>query len=178
MRANIWGPRRFFLLNFLLGWLSFKKNVFDSECIILWCYQKRFIFSLGVFPSDPCPDHYSFTLLRVFNPNVSRLESEWQQVTSRLHYSSSYFGRSQQYCSFDGLTCPLVCKSFSPCINPLMTVPSTTIIISNTVTLNFLKFFSSQGTFRFLSVLPCAQPDQQSLLFSRFFFFCIITVMW
>ena len=76
----------------------------------------------------------------------------------------------------------LIFKSSSPFTNLLVTVPSAPIIISSTVTFMFHSccffFIIMQGpgiylSFRFLSILPCGQPERLSPLFGRFsFFFC------
>ena len=74
-------------------------------------------------------------------------------------------------------TRPVVSKSSTPCINPLVTVPTAPITIGVTVTFMF-HFFSvlKQGvgpylSFRFLSVLLCGQQERQSQLFCLFSFF-------
>ena len=78
-------------------------------------------------------------------------------------------------------THPLISKSSSLCINPLVTVPRAPITIDVTV----LQFFfnSLAGSrhlflFRFLSILLYVQPAQQSPQFSKFSsFLLLLTVM-
>ena len=68
------------------------------------------------------------------------------------------------------------CSSFST--KPLVTVPSTPItigMVSPSLSC-FIAFSFRQGlhtylSFRFLSVLPCGQPERQRPLFGRFSFF-------
>ena len=67
-------------------------------------------------------------------------------------------------------TRPLISKSFSPCTNPLVNIPSAPIIIGITVTFMFYSFLS----FRFLSILLGGLPGRLNPLFrwfSLFFFF-------
>ena len=71
------------------------------------------------------------------------LESEWQQVSSSLQDSSQFSGWSQQCCSLDVSTHPLISKSASLCTNPLVTVPRALITIDITVTFMFHSLFFS-----------------------------------
>ena len=79
-------------------------------------------------------------------------------------------------------TRPLICKSSSPCTNPLVIVPCTPIRVGITVTFMFHSFFSSprKSTYYLsicsLSVLPCGLPERQDPLFSRFSFFCRLSL--
>ena len=75
----------------------------------------------------------------------------------------------------------LISKSSSPFINPSMTLPRTQITVGTTITF-MLHSFSvlKQGldtylSFRFLSVLPCDQPERHGLLLSRFCYLLTIT---
>ena len=54
-------------------------------------------------------------------------------------------------------TRPLISKSSSPCINPLVTVPSTPTTIDITVTFMFHSFFSSLARSRHLSLFVFLQ---------------------
>ena len=69
-------------------------------------------------------------------------------------------------------TRPLISKSSSLCINPLVTVPSVPVTIGITVTFMFHNFSvlnRGLGTYLFfLSVLPSGQPKRQSPQISRF----------
>ena len=73
---------------------------------------------------------------------------------------------------------PLISKSFSLCINPLVTVPRAPITIGITVTFMFHNFFNSLArwstylSFRFLSILFCGQPRQQRPQFGKFSLSC------
>ena len=77
-------------------------------------------------------------------------------------------------------TYPLIPKSSSPFINPLVTVPRAPIIISIIVTFMFHIFLipkqgrGTYGPFHFLSILLCGQPGQQSPQFGKFSFLLII----
>ena len=68
-------------------------------------------------------------------------------------------------------TCPFI-------FNLLVTVPSVLITIGITVTFMFNSFFSSLARSRYSSLFSLSfsftlgQPEQQSLLFGRFSFFC------
>ena len=68
-------------------------------------------------------------------------------------------------------TRPLISKSSSSSINPLVTVPKAPITIGITVTFRFHSFsvpWQGRGTyfsFCFLSILLCGQPGQQVLFF-------------
>ena len=79
-------------------------------------------------------------------------------------------------------THPLISKSFSPCTNPLVTVPRAPVIIGITVTFMFHSFFNSQArsryylSSRFLSVLLCGLLGQQSPQFCKFSFFIFVVV--
>ena len=81
-------------------------------------------------------------------------------------------------------TRPLISKSSSPCINPLVTVPRAPITIGITVTFMFYSLsipYQGPGTypsFRFLSNLICGQLGlQSSQLFKSFFFFFFFLVI-
>ena len=83
------------------------------------------------------------------------------------------------------LACPLISMSSCPCTKPLMTIPSAPITIGITVTLMFhgfpglLQGLGTYHSFRFLSVLPCSQPERHSPQigrFSLFLFFCYHSV--
>ena len=99
-------------------------------------------------------------------------------------------------------THPFISKSSSPFTNPLVTVPSASVLIGITVTFMFHSFFSyfpkalenifKKKTiryvpnlfFRFPLVLPWGQPERQSPLIGRFtlflffFFFFLLTITW
>ena len=81
-------------------------------------------------------------------------------------------------------TRPPISKSFSPCSNPLVTLPSAPITIGNTIAFICLSFFQLSIkvyvliSLRFLSVLPCSQPERQSPLFSRFSSFVDYHKIW
>ena len=92
------------------------------------------------------------------------MESEWQQVSSSLRDSSQGSGRSQQFCSLNGvdpssvflihqsffltflrsfqlhqlLNCPFISKFSSPFINPSVTVPRAPITIEINVINNII----------------------------------------
>ena len=73
-------------------------------------------------------------------------------------------------------TRPLIFMSCSPYTNPLVIVPSAPITIGITVTFMFHSFIfnskQSQGhyfTFRFLTILLCGQPAQESPQVGKFF---------
>ena len=73
-------------------------------------------------------------------------------------------------------TCPLMSKSSSHGINPLVTVPSAPITIVIALTFIFHSFFRSLArsvylSFRLLPVLSCDQPKQKIPQFGRFSFF-------
>ena len=75
-------------------------------------------------------------------------------------------------------TRPLITKSSSPWISPL--VSRAPITIGITVTFMFHSFYNSLARSRyyfsrFLSILLCGEPKQQSPSFSKFFFLLIIT---
>ena len=75
-------------------------------------------------------------------------------------------------------TRPLISKSSSPCINPLVTVPRAPIKISISITFMFHSFLNSLARSWYLSffslffsVLFSDQPGQQSPQFCKFSFF-------
>ena len=63
--------------------------------------------------------------------------------------------------------CPLIFKSSSPCINPLVTVPSAPITIGITITFMLHSFYSSLAKLRYLSLFSLSFSFT---LFSKFFF--------
>ena len=75
----------------------------------------------------------------------------------------------------------LISKSSSPGTNPLMIAPKTPITIYINITFRFHSFFNSLArssylSFRFLSVLPCDQPEWKSPLFGSFSCFCWLSL--
>ena len=109
------------------------------------------------------------------------LESEWQQVSSSLEDFSQYSGRSQQCCSLDGLhsssyfqVLQFLCQFFDDCneyanyywYHCHLHLPSFFFLV---ILLGPDTYFF----FRFLSVLPYGQPEQQSSLFGSFSFLLI-----
>ena len=88
-------------------------------------------------------------------------------------------------------TRPLIFKSPSPCINPLVTVPRAPITIGIIVTFMFHSFFNPQAKSRYLSFFSLSfnfslrSAGQQSLKFSKFspfffffFFFFLLIIIW
>ena len=79
-------------------------------------------------------------------------------------------------------TRPRIFNSFSPCINPLETVPSAPITIGITVTFQFHSFFTSLARSRnlslisFSSILPCDQPGWLSSQFGKLSFSCWLSL--
>ena len=79
-------------------------------------------------------------------------------------------------------TRPLISKFSSPCTNPLVTVPWTTITIGIIVSFLFQGFFSSLARsryfpiFRILSILLCVPPGQQSPQSCKFSLFCWLSL--
>ena len=85
-------------------------------------------------------------------------------------------------------TRPLISNSFSPCTNPLVTVPSAPFTIGITVTFIFHSFFSSLAWSWYLSLLSVSfsftqwlagtvkSTIQQVLFFLFFFFFLLLTI--
>ena len=77
-------------------------------------------------------------------------------------------------------TRPLVSKSSSPFINPLVTVPKAPITIVINVTFMFHSFFTSLARSRYLSffslfsILLCGQPGQLSQKFPSSLFFLAV----
>ena len=65
-----------------------------------------------------------------------------------------------------------------PCINPLLTVLSASIVTGIRITFMFHCFFSCKFealiSFRSFSVLPCSQPERQSPQFGRVFFLFLL----
>ena len=87
------------------------------------------------------------------------------QVSSSLQDSSQYSGWSQQCCSLDGLHLSSYFQVRSPCINPSVAVPRAPITFGIIVTFMFQIPSQGPGTypsFRFLSILLCGLPGQQS----------------
>ena len=81
-------------------------------------------------------------------------------------------------------TRPLISKCSSPCINRLVAVTRAPIIIGIIVTFMFHSFFKSLAkgpvlpSFRFLSILLCGKPGQQSSQFGMFSFFVDYYEVW
>ena len=78
---------------------------------------------------------------------------------------------------------PLISKSSSPCINPLVTVPRAPITIGIIVSFTFCSFFNSLARSRYLFFFSLSfnllrsQPGQQSPQFGKFsFFFWLIII--
>ena len=125
---------------------SFQK-FFLSFPFVSWC-------PFPIFP-DTCRLHLIILLIGEFFPPALAdsfpLELEWQQVSSSLQDSSWLSGRSQQYCSLDGLHSSSYFQihqsqyqTFSDC---------TEQSIYNWYHCHFHvpKFFSSQPKFKYLS---------------------------
>ena len=79
-------------------------------------------------------------------------------------------------------THPLIFKSSSPCINPLVTVLSTPIIVGVTITFMFHNFFCSLAKARYLSVFSLSfnfnlwsARMAKSIIQQVFFFLLTIT---
>ena len=84
----------------------------------------------------------------VFHWNFS--DSESPQVSKNLH---SILADLKNAVVLSVFTCPVISKSFSPCIYPLVTVPRAPITIDIIVTFMFHRFFNSLAMSRYLSFL-------------------------
>ena len=107
------------------------------------------------------------------------MEFEGQQVSSSLQDSFQYSGRSQKVCCLDDLHSSFNIQVIRPLNNPWVTAPKAPIRIDIIIIFIFHIFFSipKQGlgtypSFRFLSVLFCGQPIQQSSQSFKFSLFC------
>ena len=108
--------------------------------------------------------------------NGSPQRVEWPQVSRTLLSTLADLNNAVVWIVS---TCPLISKSSSSSMNPLVTVLSTPITIGITINFMFNSFFLSLERSRYLSlfclptVLPCSQLECQSPLFSRFSFFFV-----
>ena len=135
----------------------------NHQLALVWKTQKSKIIILEFFTS-PLADGLSLSLSDCKSPQVSRtLLSILADLSNAIVWMVS----------------SLITRSSSLCTNPLVIVPSAPITSGIIVTFIFHSFFliplQSWGTypsFRFLSILLCGQPKQQSPQFSKFSFFC------
>ena len=120
------------------------------------------------------------THFRVFYTSVSRwfpIERKFPQVSRTL---LSILADLSNTVVWIVSSCPLIPKSFSSYINPLVTVSRAPITIGISVTFMFHCFINSlvsPGTypsFSFRSILLRGQPRQQSPQFGKFSFFSFL----
>ena len=173
-----WIVNKFFLKN------KINIHTYRSELLTLQNWISNFSFNVIIIII--IINHY-FTLLGVFFLHQRLLivfhrslnDSKSPQASRTLLSIPADLNNAVICMVFTG---PLIFKSSSPFINPLMTVPSAPITIRITVTFIFHSFsVLLQGlctylSFRFHSVLPCYQPERQSPLFDRFSFSCWLSL--
>ena len=125
-------------------------------------------------------------ITRAYSDGFSR-EFERQQVSKASRSNHTILAVLNNAVVSMVSTRSVIPKSFSPCTNPLETVLSPAITTGITFTFMLPSFFPVllQGrctyfSFRFLSVLPCSQPEEQSPLFGKFYiyiYFFIINII-
>ena len=94
------------------------------------------------------------TLLEFFTPALANgfsVKFEWQQVSLSFLAPLSILADLNNAVGWMVSTCPLISKSSSPCINPLMSVPRGPITLGITITFIFHSLFNSLARFWYLS---------------------------
>ena len=99
------------------------------------------------------------------------LEADWYQVSSNLQDSSPYSGRSQQWCSLGDLHS----STYFQVLQSHNQLQLLSLSLSFSIAFSVLQqVLGTYFSFRFLSVLPCGQPKQQSR--QVLFCFCFIYI--
>ena len=135
-------------VHFLSMWFSGIMAIMNSKGdraspwkIPLWIFA-----SANLLP--PALSSYSLRVFTSALPDCLSLEFVWQQVSSSL---LSILTDLNNVVVWVVSTHPLISKSFSPFINPLVNVPRAPITIGIIVTFMFHDFFNSQAKSRYLS---------------------------
>ena len=99
--------------------------------------------------------YYYFTAWKFFSSAIAdgfTLEFELQQVFSGHRTLLSILADLNNTVVWRVSSRPVICKSFSLCNNPLVTVPKVSLTIGIIITFMFHGFFNSQARSRYLSL--------------------------
>ena len=155
---------------------------FSTKIQVCVCLFVFFIFTLWFTRTDTIS---ILLLFEFFSNHVNRRFNHWSLSDSKSSRLSSVFWLMLIMPLFVvPPPRPLISKSSSSCKNPLVTVQRASNTISIPVTFLFHSFFQfpskDRGTylsFRFLSILLCGHPGQQSPPFDKFSFSLLLLLL-
>ena len=128
----------------------------DPNCGLIYKYSNPFtkpiiMIIIMIIIISSSSSRTPFRLLTPAFVESYSQEFKWQQLSSSLQNSSQHSVRSQYTVVWIVSTHPLISRSSSPCINPLVITPKATITTGITITFVWHSLFSSLARSRYLS---------------------------